>query len=93
MGDFNMFIFSFKQRIADCSEQNWSDDIHSSTRCDTYATFKSLLNVKQSTIWNCHFFLGNHLRVSDVQIIYRLNIEIGRHFGILRDQIEYVHTV
>jgi hypothetical protein len=57
-GDFWMLIFSFQQRIANCLEQSWSDDIHS-----------SLLNVEQYLTIELPFPFKNHLLVSDVQII------------------------
>jgi len=51
-----MFVFSFKQRLNDCLTQNWTDHLSSSSRCDTYCTFKSLLNLVNIFI-NRHSFL------------------------------------
>ena len=47
VGHINMFVSSFKQRLKDCLTQNWSDNLSSSSRCDTYCTFKSLLNIEK----------------------------------------------
>jgi len=42
VGHINMFVSPCKQRLNDCLTQNWSDNLSSSSRCDTYCTFKSL---------------------------------------------------
>ena len=44
VGDINMFIKQFKQRLTDCMKQNWHASIDDSSRCDTYKYFKTLLN-------------------------------------------------
>ena len=52
VGDMNMFIFSFKQRLTDCMTQNWFDELSS----DTYCTFKSLLNFENNLCINISFY-------------------------------------
>jgi len=35
VGHINMFVSSLQQRLKDCLTQNWSDNLSSSSRCDT----------------------------------------------------------
>ena len=43
VGDINIFVRLFKQRLHDCFMQNLCENINSSTRCEMYKNIKSLL--------------------------------------------------
>ena len=43
VGDDKYFLSIFKQRVIDCKTQDRHNDIHESSRCDTFKQFKSLL--------------------------------------------------
>ena len=40
VGEVNIFIKQFKQRLIDCMKQNWHSSIDDSPRCDIYKCFK-----------------------------------------------------
>ena len=42
IGDSNIFLTTFKQRLIDCSKQDWYGKIEITDKLYTYATFKSL---------------------------------------------------
>ena len=59
-----------------------NDQVQSS-RCDTYCTFKSLLNVEKYLCIDISFYFRKsfaRFRCSS----HKLNIELGRHYGIER---------
>ena len=43
IGDTDLFLSVFSQRLKDCATQNWRDMINNSNRCSFYKNFKSLL--------------------------------------------------
>ena len=43
VGNVELFLCMFKQRVSDISRQEWSSNITSLSKLDTYCTFKSLL--------------------------------------------------
>ena len=47
VGNMDIFIKQFRQRLIDCANQNWHDSVNSSSRCDFYKEFKSLLNTEK----------------------------------------------
>ena len=78
MGDINRFILQFKQRLRDILTKNWCADINNASRCCTYGNFKTLLNPESIAIpFNFRKSLAS-FRCSS----HKLNIEIGRHYGI-----------
>ena len=75
VGHINMFVSPCKQRLNDCLTQNWSDNLSSSSRCDTYCTFKSLLNIEKYLSIDIHFYFRKsfaRFRCSS----HKLNIEL-----------------
>lgn len=85
IGDTNMFLKLFKQRLIDCCTQQWYENITNSSRCFHYNKFKSLLNVERYLLIEipfkhkkafCNFRCSNH----------KLGIEIGRHNNIPREE-------
>ena len=83
MGHISMFVSSFKQHLKDCLTQNWSDNLSSSSRCDTYCTFKSLLNIEKYLSIDIHFYFRKsfaRFRCSS----HKLNIELWRRNGLER---------
>ena len=79
----NMFVSSFKQRFKDCSTQNWSDNVSSSSRCDTCCTFKSLLNIKTYLFIDIPFYFRKYFALFRCTS-HKLNIELGRRNGLER---------
>ena len=90
VGDINMFIYTFKQRVTDCMTQNWHSDIDTSSRCDTYKHFKSLLTPEKYLSIDLPFKIRRALarfRCSN----HKLNIELGRHYNVQRDDRICLH--
>lgn len=84
VGDVNNFICVLKQRLIDCMNQIWHDNIQSSTRCDTYKHFKTCLNPERYLCLNLPFYVRKSLarfRCSS----HKFAIETGRHFAIPRE--------
>ena len=84
VGDTDAFISQFKQRIMDCTSQNWFEDIATSGRCRLYKHFKTLLNIERYLTYNLPFYLRKALsnfRCSN----HFLHIEMCRQIGIDRD--------
>jgi len=44
IGDINLSILQFKQRVHDIMTQNWCAYINNASRCSTYVNFKTFLN-------------------------------------------------
>ena len=90
IGNTNQFITLFKQRLKDCFLQTWQSDINNSTRCDFYRNIKTLLNVER--------YLNSDLRPYYKRSLarfrcsnHKLNIEIGRHFNVNREDRVCLH--
>ena len=79
----NMFVSSFKQRLNDCLTQNWSDNLSSSSRCDTYCTFKSRLNIEKYLSIDIHFYFRKYFARARCSG-HKLKIELGRRNGLER---------
>jgi len=85
IGDPEVFLFEFRQRISDCSTQDWHANINSIDKLNTYCTFKSLLSIEQYLleVTNVkHRQALSKLRIS----AHRLKVEEGRHQGIEREE-------
>ena len=91
IGDINIFLTTFKQRLINYSKQDWYGKIEITDKLYTYATFKSLLDVEKYL--NCinvnkykvalsRFRCSNHV----------LNIECGRWKNVeeMKDCVNYV---
>ena len=83
VGDVNVFLTVFKQRCVDIDKQNWSDEIHNSSKLDTYSLFKNNLTLEPylTVIENplfrtalCRFRTSTH----------SLEVETGRVNNVLR---------
>ena len=84
IGDTDLFLSVFSQRLKDCATQNWRDMINNSNRCSFYKNFKSLLTPEKYLTMGLSYQLRKALarfRCSS----HTLNIELGRHLGIDRD--------
>ena len=81
IGNVNLFIYLFKQRLVDCYTQKWRNDINASNRCLHYKNFKSLLNVEKYLLLDIPFVYKrsfSKFRCSN----HKLTIETGRHINI-----------
>lgn len=84
VGNVPVFLNQFRQRVVDCTIQNWHSDIEDSAKCEHYKHFKSMLNVERYISFNLPFYLRKAVakfRCSN----HNLNIEMGRHAGIQRE--------
>jgi hypothetical protein len=84
VGNSQLFVYEFKQRLRDMSSQNWSETISNSPKLRTYSLFKSQLQpelylsevcVSKFRTALCRFRVSSH----------KLQIELGRHDYILKD--------
>ena len=85
IGDADIFVTQFKQRLSDCGKQTWHDSVQNSSRCDFYKEFKSLLNPERYLCIDLNFPLRKALarfRCSS----HKLMIETGRHQNIPREE-------
>jgi len=84
VGNINSFIRIFRQRVIDCCTQDWHASVENSSRCYHYRHFKSLLNVEKYLSLDIYFKYRaamSRFRLSN----HKLNIELGRHSGILKE--------
>ena len=84
VGDPELFLNIFKQRLKDCMQQNWIESINNSTRFENYKHFKTMLNPEKYLYVGLSFSLWKYLakfRCSN----HKFKIEIGRHMGIERE--------
>jgi len=92
IGDVNIFIKMFKQRLIDCYIQNWHDDINMSRRCYHYKHFKSLLTVEKYLVLDIP--LTNKRLLSKIRCSsHTLRIEVGRHLNIPREERICIHCL
>ena len=85
VGDINLFILGFKQRLKDSLQQEWHNSVSNSGKGQLYTQFKSLLNVEFYLSFDLPFYLRKALakfRCSD----HNLNIEVGRHYNAPREE-------
>jgi len=89
VGNVNAFIRMFKHRVVNYCTVDWQATFATSSRCDHYNNFKSLLSVEtyltldiqlKYTIAMLNFRLYNH----------RLNIELGRYNNVLKENKSYL---
>ena len=87
VGDVDMFVAAFKQRLKDCATQDWHDSMMMNERLRDYCTCKSVLEPeKYVTDISIHRYKKAlaKLRMSN----HSLHIEKGRHQNInVRDRI------
>ena len=80
-GNMKLFIMQFKQRLVDCHKQKWSNNVHESSRCDTYKHFKTILEPEKYLsfeIPHSHIKALARFRCSS----HKFAIETGRHNNI-----------
>ena len=85
LGDVNLFISIFKQRLHDIARQNWLSEINQSPKCCTYKEFKTLLNPER------YLSLSIPFKFKKMYAKFRCSnhnyaIEIGRHNNIPRSE-------
>ena len=81
IGNIDLFMVNFKERISDCCFQEWSSSINNSSKLSTYCSFKSLLEPEKylSCIQISKFKIAlTKFRCSD----HKLEIENGRKENI-----------
>ncbi|KAH3891876.1 hypothetical protein DPMN_015986 [Dreissena polymorpha] len=81
IGDCDMFINVFRNRLIDCFTQNWHDTVSNSSRCHHYSHFKTLLNIERYLIIEMpakHKIAYAKFRCSN----HKLQVETGRHLNI-----------
>ena len=85
VGNIELFVSEFKQRVSDCAAQDWHSELESSTKLETYVTFKSLLetekylnviHVRKYSRALAKFRMSNH----------QLEIENGRRHYTVRNE-------
>jgi hypothetical protein len=85
VGNIELFVTLFKQRIEDCMYQNWLGQLSESPRCDTYRLFKSLLNPEKYL--NVDLPLKHRISFARFRCSnHKLSIEVGRHRNIARGE-------
>ena len=85
IGDINIFLTTFKQRLIDCSKQDWYGKIEITDKLYTYATFKSLLEVEKYL--NCIYVNKYKVALSRFRCSnHVLNIECGRWKNVERNE-------
>ena len=91
IGDVDIFIKMFKQRLIDCYTQNWHDDINMSSRWYHYKHFKSLLTVENYLVSDIHLTPRSlsKFRCSS----HKLRIEVCRHVNIPREERICIHCL
>jgi hypothetical protein len=86
----NAFIFQFRQRLTDCMRQDWHDKVNTSSRCDFYKHFKSLLDPEKYLCIDIPFPLKKafaRFRCSS----HTFKIGTGRHKSIPWEDRLYLH--
>ena len=84
VGNINLFIQTFKQRVIDGCIQKWSTKLTNSSKADTYRGFKSLLNIERYLYTD----MPNSLKATLARFrcsCHELLIEKGRHINIDRE--------
>ena len=84
VGNVAVFLQEFRQRVIDCSAQDWHEQVSISAKCEHYKHFKTMLNVERYVSCNLPFYIRKAVakfRCSN----HALNIEVGRHAGIPRE--------
>ena len=84
VGDVDMFLRAFRQRLTDCMTQTWHSDIDSSSRYDTYKCYKTLLSPEKYLSVDINFVMRRAMarfRCSN----HTLNIEQGRYYNINKE--------
>ena len=79
-----VFLQEFRQRVIDCSAQDWHEQVSTSAKCEHYKHFKTMLYVERYVSCNLSFYIRKAVakfRCSN----HALNIEVGRHAGIPRE--------
>ena len=66
VGDFNIFLSQFEQRLIDCSYQTLNGNIESSPKALSYKRYKSALN-PEKYLYRYHINIRNYYQISDVQ--------------------------
>ena len=79
-----VFLQELRQRVIDCSAQDWHEQVSTSAKCEHYKHFKTMLNAVRYVSFNLLFYIRKAVakfRCSN----HALNIEVGRHAGIPRE--------
>lgn len=83
VGNSNIFINLFSERVKDCYRQNWLASINASPKAEYYQHYKSLLDVETYLTLNLSFKFRNALAKFRCST-HSLMIEKGRHTGLDR---------
>ena len=84
VGDKDSFLHEFRQRLIDCSIQEWSEKVHESEKLECYREFKTLLNTEKylSVVNPRYRQCLAAIRCSS----HPLQIEVGRRLNIPRQE-------
>ena len=86
IGDMDLFLSVFSQRLKDRATQNWRDTIDNSNRCYFYKNFKSLLTPEKYLTMGLSYELRKSLALFRCSSrMYFFDVEVGGHLGIDRD--------
>ena len=85
VGDHNLFMKTFKQRLIDCSKQDWCAKIAVSGKTRHYRFIMPALQV--ANYINYDIPLKFRISLSKLKCsVHNLNVEVGRHNGIAYEQ-------
>ena len=57
VGNVAVFLQEFRQRVIDCSAQDWHEQVSISAKCEHYKQFKTMLNVERYVSCNLPFYI------------------------------------
>jgi len=85
LGDIDLFITMFKQRVKDCALQEWHSNVCATSKLSYYSEYKTLLDVERYLTVVPHINLRKciaRFRCSS----HNLAVEKGRHLNIRREE-------
>ena len=88
VGDINVFLTSFKQRIIDTCLQEWNDVVNSSSKLEFFHKIKDSVNMLQP---EKYLLLRLNKKYKTALTRFRcsnhsLQIEVGRHQGLSKEE-------
>ena len=57
VGNISIFVQEFRQRVIDCSAQDWHEQVSTSAKCEHDKHFKTMLNVVSCVSCNLPFYI------------------------------------
>ena len=81
VGNIDLFLWQFHQRLKQCLSQDWYSSVNSSSRCHYYIYFKSLLETDRYLsldLLSKQLYSLSTFRCAS----HPLHVEVGRHTGV-----------